>query len=672
MMRAMLLSCLCAVFLSAQVSVNLTVQTAASGATVPPQFTGFSYETSSLTSTTFFYPGNLQLLRLITQVGPGVLRYGGNSSDTTAWTRTPRSSSTPANTLTSDDVTRLMGFAQQTGDGMLFSLNLGTSTPAIAADEAAYVASVATVPFQFEIGNEPDLFHSNGLRATTYTFSNYLTEWQSYVAAVRQSDPAAILTGPAASGSITTWTVPFAQQTKGQIVLLTQHYYPLAPLSAVASTASNAATIPNLLSASRDSATISTASQVEVGAVAAGIPWRMAESNSAYNGGQTGVSDVFAAALWGADYMFALASNTASGVNFHGGNSGTYTPIAVTNGQYGARPLYYGMLVFRLGAGESGGQFLPIVRGNDNLNMTAYAVKRPEGSVAVTLVNKDVQLDANVTLVASPYSSGYVWQLTAPAPSSTTGITLGGSAVATGGAWEPTSYRTLNAVAGSFTLTVPAASAAVVILGGTPLAVRDAASGGDQLTAAGIASAYGTGLSAGMTVSVKDSAGQVRQGEIFSASGTQVNFQIPPATAYGLSTVTIGTASGGILITPAAPAIFTADMSGSGLPAGYLTQAAAGGAQSTVPVTSTPVAFPAGASVYLTLYGTGIRGTQVSNMSCAINKTSAPITYAGPQGVFDGLDQVNIQLPASLHGAGVSQLTFTVAGRVSNTVSLSF
>jgi len=49
-----------------------------------------------------------------------------------------------------------------------------------------------------------------------------------------------------------------------------------------------------------------------------------------------------------------------------------------------------------------------------------------------------------------------------------------------------------------------------------------------------------------------------------------------------------------------------------------------------------------------------------------------PVSYAGPQGSFDGLDQVNVALPPNLQGSGTVVLTVTAAGRVSNQVSVTF
>jgi hypothetical protein len=70
----------------------------------------------------------------------------------------------------------------------------------------------------------------------------------------------------------------------------------------------------------------------------------MTEGNSCFGGGKPGVSDAFASALWGADYMLTCAAAGYCGVNLHGGGDGIYTPIAVGDGlATELRPLYFGM-----------------------------------------------------------------------------------------------------------------------------------------------------------------------------------------------------------------------------------------------------------------------------------------------------------------------------------------
>jgi uncharacterized protein (TIGR03437 family) len=65
--------------------------------------------------------------------------------------------------------------------------------------------------------------------------------------------------------------------------------------------------------------------------------------------------------------------------------------------------------------------------------------------------------------------------------------------------------------------------------------------------------------------------------------------------------------------------------------------------------------------VYLILFGTGFDNPPSATGSfytSSGNYVSFTPTYAGPQSQFPGLDQVNILLPSSLAGNGLSYLSF--------------
>jgi uncharacterized protein (TIGR03437 family) len=68
------------------------------------------------------------------------------------------------------------------------------------------------------------------------------------------------------------------------------------------------------------------------------------------------------------------------------------------------------------------------------------------------------------------------------------------------------------------------------------------------------------------------------------------------------------------------------------------------------------------------LYGTGIRGAQVVQAFVAGHQV--PLLYAGPQGQFAGLDQVNITLPSSLAGTGEASVYLVADGKMSNVASM--
>jgi uncharacterized protein (TIGR03437 family) len=73
--------------------------------------------------------------------------------------------------------------------------------------------------------------------------------------------------------------------------------------------------------------------------------------------------------------------------------------------------------------------------------------------------------------------------------------------------------------------------------------------------------------------------------------------------------------------------------------------------------------------VFLVLYGTGIRH-HGGPITAKVGSTTIEAAYAGPQGTFAGQDQVNLELPRSLRGAGIVDVTISVDGQTTNTVKI--
>jgi uncharacterized protein (TIGR03437 family) len=676
----------------AQPAVTITAHPESPGTAIPSDFIGLSFETGSLTSATGFPAENHVFQRMVAQVGPGLLRFGGNSVDKlTGWMRGQRALSTPASVITSSDADRAFAFARAAGWRALFSLNLGQGDPDTDADEADYVYhSASDVLSGFEIGNEPDLYHSNGLRPAAYTVNDYMAEWQKYAGAIQVKVPVAVLTGSAAAGSITTWTSTFASQLGSRIALLTQHLYPLAPTS-VNPNASNVASIPHILGTAARQTEDTDGSQLQQIAQGQKIPWRMAETNSCYNGGETGVSNVFASALWGVDYMFTLAGRGSSGVNFHGGGTGTYTPIAVTSTQATARPLYYALLMFRA-AGR--GRLVPLSVSTNGVNLTAYGALGDDGALRLTVINKDMTEDAAVSIApGAGYATALAMRLAAPAVDSTTGVTLGGASVQADGSWLPAELEIVSSSGGVFLTTVHATSAILVSFGNGSMVVTNAAGGRAEIAPNSLASAYGQALGmvespspsgtpvqglAGVTATMTDASGITRPLTLTYAGPSQVNFLVPDGTATGTATVHIGAVSSAVTVSDVTPGLFTMGASRTAaagairVPNGQTTQTA-------LPVfdcgsgtcTTVPIAIDNQSTVYVSLYGTGIRGA-ASPVTCMVGGVAAPVTYAGPQGGFAGLDQVNISIPPALRGRGEVDVVVTAGGKTSNAVRLAF
>jgi uncharacterized protein (TIGR03437 family) len=54
-----------------------------------------------------------------------------------------------------------------------------------------------------------------------------------------------------------------------------------------------------------------------------------------------------------------------------------------------------------------------------------------------------------------------------------------------------------------------------------------------------------------------------------------------------------------------------------------------------------------------------------------IGGATASVVFAGAQGEFPGLDQVNVQVPESLRGRGEVTLALTIDGQTTNTVTIN-
>lgn len=451
--------------------LRLTVHPDKRGNAIAADFTGLSYETSQLSDPGFFSPANGPLAGFHRHLGAaGVLRIGGNTSEYGVWT--PNAApvrpvpaalgpdtghQAPARRpVTPLAIRNLRGFLELSGWRLIYGLNMGSERPETVADEAAYVASVMGARLiALQLCNEPDLFNRNGLRPANYDYRQFAAEWRRYFAAVRKRVPHAPVAGPDTANS--EWLVRFAQEQKDDVAFLSQHYYAEGPPT------DPSMTLERLL---RPSQRLDAA----LGAAAAahqdtGLPFRMAETNSCYQGGKPGVSDTFAAALWAADLMYQLAAAGATGVNFHGGGYGWYTPVAGTRESgFAARPIYYGMLLFAVaGAGRLVMTELDGVAATDG-SVSAYGLMSDDEELKVVVLNKNPDRDVTLTVAAAGSKKASVLRLVAPRADDTTDVTFGGAVVGSYGGWAPTVAETPAVHHGALVLQMPKASAAVVTL----------------------------------------------------------------------------------------------------------------------------------------------------------------------------------------------------------------
>ena len=188
---------------------------------------------------------------------------------------------------------------------------------------------------------------------------------------------------------------------------------------------------------------------------------------------------------------------------------------------------------------------------------------------------------------------------------------------------------------------------------------------------------------AGTSVSIADSSGKKTAAPLVYVSTAQVNFYVPPGIASGSATVTItsgdGTQSAAtVQIAPVAPGLF--ELNSSALAAAEVLLVS-GSSQtyeqvytvnSSGAIVAAPVSLGTGGTVaYLLLYCTGLQAAGTSGVAVTLNGAPATVAYAGPQGSFTGLDQVNVLLPASLAGKGNVTVQLTANGIAANPVNVT-
>lgn len=240
--------------------------------------------------------------------------------------------------------------------------------------------------------------------------------------------------------------------------------------------------------------------------------------------------------------------------------------------------------------------------------------------------------------------------------------------------------------------------------GGAPIASVSAASYlAGELATESIVAAFGVDLATssqnastlplpttlgGSSVMVRDSAGNERLAPIFSIGPMQVNYQLPPGTVTGQALVTIRAGDGKLstgttVISTVAPGLFSANVDGQGVAAAVALRARADGSRLFEPISqfdamqssflSIPLDLgPEGEQVFLLLFGTGIRfNSNLSEVKIKIGGVDAGVSFAGAQGGFVGLDQINVGVPRSLVGRGEVDINVTVDGKIANVVKVN-
>jgi hypothetical protein len=425
---------------------------------------------------------NEEFFQFMRDLGPGVLRLGGNSQDNTCWDpeQAPHPSWCKAK-ITAGDLKLFSTAAESSGWRLILGLNLKQNSASWALREVndGIAREIALREILgIEIGNEPDLFGRAG-RPRNYSPQDHVRDFLAYVKAFH-SDPVAKkypLVGPA---TCCKWRnardlgIFIDGVHRQNLRLVTVHNYSTSVCGG------KVVTIAQLLAPVLMADFNKAARSLVAAARERSLPVALAETNSASCGGMPGVSNAFAAAVWGLDYEFSVAQDGFRHINFHmsyrpGGSS--YNPVD-TFGREGAlgiwhyrnvaEPLYYAMYLFARNA--SGKHLLP-TEASTNANIRAYAVSSCAGcAINVFVINKDLSAAGNIRVrAAGRTGSASLLLVQAPSLSSRASeVRYGGVQFDSRGRLPaPTTTKIQPGTGGEYRFMLPTASAALLTISGT-------------------------------------------------------------------------------------------------------------------------------------------------------------------------------------------------------------
>jgi Glycosyl hydrolase family 79 C-terminal beta domain len=478
----------------AQGAVRVQVSESPPGRRIPRGFLGLSIEFQAVRVYTGSDPRHVNpvLVQLIRNLFPGqvpVLRIGGDSTDI-SWVPAPgvRPPNYDSYRLTPSWLATTAALAHTLHARMIMGLNLAADQPALAAAEArAYTRAIGKSQLQaLEIGNEPNLYgkiallqlgpeHFRRARPRSYDYRQFAREFSTFAARVGAFSLAgpALALGPTADPGSWIGSMGGFLRSQPRLRIMTVHRYPLRNCY-VGPRSPQYPSVGHLLS---DYSTTTLAAGLERWvrlAHAQHRRLRVDELNSVACRGRAGVSDTFASALWVTNALFSLAQAGVDGINMHTLPRSAYELFHFTRsgGHWSAyvQPVYYGLALFAQ-AVPPGARVLGNGGATGAGGLTVWSTRGPDGTLRTVLVNASPTRTRSVSLNVPAGTTGTatVIRLRAASVRAQRGVTWGGHGYGTAnatGQLPPPETQSLTPHAGTYTLSVPHGSAALVTFAG--------------------------------------------------------------------------------------------------------------------------------------------------------------------------------------------------------------
>ena len=435
--------------------VTVTVATDNNGPDLPPRFLGLSYEMSMLLPKAgryYFDPNDRALINTFQMLGVKSLRVGANAVDDE---RIP--------VPQEKDIDMLFQFARAAGVKVIYSFRLKNGDPTNSARLAGYIAAHDADALDcFSVGNEPNFYLP--------TYDAFFSQWKPHYDAILKVVPNAMFDGPGVAGkSFYALNLAQALFADGHMALASDHYYFLG--SGRAGEKDPPATRTSFLSNSLHGNYEKAYAQTGAVLAARGMPYRIDELNSCYNGGARDSSDTYASTLWALDCTHWWAVHHILGMNYHTGESvgrdggfaaANYAAFVhqVDGRGFDIRPQAYAYLAFSQGAH---GRSLGIkVQAPPTFNFNAYAYRDHDGSIYLTLINKsfgDKAQPASVSLQLPPGTNSGTWRRMDLVEkdqdiAAKTGIMLGDASIDPQGTWSGQWEKIEGGTSGDLTVQV--------------------------------------------------------------------------------------------------------------------------------------------------------------------------------------------------------------------------
>jgi hypothetical protein len=460
---------------------TLTIGPNLSTVPVPSSYFGISTEYGNLST---FEHNNMPVFERVLKLlqvpgdGPLVLRIGGDSADYSMWDPPRKHIPDWAYPLNPGYLATLSALVKRDRVKLIVDLNLLTDNPVTAAAWAQ--AAETSLPrgsiVGFEIGNEPDLYSHRFWMAMTasaplltqplplaMTPDIYVQRFAAYAQVLGEHAPDIQLVGPAVAHPLDSllFITTLISDMGSELGSVSAHVYPYSACTK-SRRSSRYPTVMRLLSHQAVSEFSTNIAPAVAVARANRLKFRLTEFNSVTCGGERGVSDTFATALWAPVALFTAMRAGADGANLHVRSNAINAPFAITKAGLQPRPLLYGLMLFNRTLGPQARLVRLHLAAARSLNLSAWAVEVRRRILHVLLIDKGSRT-VRVDLHLPTDAPASVQRLVAPSPYSRSGVTLDGQRLNYAAKWIGAKQtRTINAGTRGYSVVVPRRSAALL------------------------------------------------------------------------------------------------------------------------------------------------------------------------------------------------------------------